>query len=192
MFFHMVWFILFGVLGWETSFSLVEVLQQPIRNFHHKVFRANTRSKMDHIMWKSMKNWAQKWCRSLCAFLFQATCAFGKMWMFSSLHYPIFGSSHLTSHQNGVQAGILAWTDELEFQVSSYNLPKVYKHRTILLAQVRMQVRLLWLLLQKMRHRWMDIARQHAMWFLQVRSRRFIKKPFFHKKPLEFLKMYSK
>ena len=77
--FHMVWFILFGVLGRETTFSLVEVLQQPIRNFHFKVFRANTRNKMDHIMWKSMKNCAQKWCRSLCAFLFEATYAFGKM-----------------------------------------------------------------------------------------------------------------
>ena len=30
-------------------------------------------------MWKSMKNCAQKWCWSLCAFLFEATCAFGKM-----------------------------------------------------------------------------------------------------------------
>ena len=80
MLFHLVWFILFGVLGRETTFSLVEILQQPIRNFHFKVFRANTRNKMDHIMWKSMKNCAQKWCRSLCAFLFEATCAFGKMW----------------------------------------------------------------------------------------------------------------
>ena len=80
MLFHMVWSILFGVLGQETTFSLVEVLQQPIRNFHFKVFRANTRNKMDHTMWKSMKNCAQKWCRSLCAFLFEATCAFGKMW----------------------------------------------------------------------------------------------------------------
>ena len=79
MLFHMVGYILFGVLGQETTFSLVEVLQEPIRNFHFKVFRANTRSKMDHIMWKSMKNWAQKWCRSLCAFLFDATCAFGKI-----------------------------------------------------------------------------------------------------------------
>ena len=77
MLFHMVWFILFGVLGQETTFSLVEVLQQPIRNFQLKVFRANTRNKMDHI--KSMKNCAQKLCRSLCAFLFEATCTFGKM-----------------------------------------------------------------------------------------------------------------
>ena len=50
MLFHMVCFILSGVLGQETTFSLVEVLQQPIRNFHFKVFRANTRNKMDHIM----------------------------------------------------------------------------------------------------------------------------------------------
>ena len=80
MLFHMVWFILFGVLGRETTFSLVEILQQPIRNFHFKVLRANTQNKMDHTMWKSMKNCAQKWCQSLCAFLFEATCAFGKMW----------------------------------------------------------------------------------------------------------------
>ena len=75
-----MWSILFRVLGRETTFSLVEVLQQPIRYFHLKVLRANMRNKMDHIMWKSMKNCAQKWCRSLCAFLFEATCAFGKMW----------------------------------------------------------------------------------------------------------------
>ena len=80
MLFHMVWFILFGVLGQETTFSLVEVLQQPIRNVHFKVFKANMQNKMDHTMWKSMKNCAQKLCRSLCAFLFEATCAFGKMW----------------------------------------------------------------------------------------------------------------
>jgi len=79
MLFQMVLFILFGVLGPETTFSLVKVLQQPIRYFHFKVFRANTRNKMDHIMWKSMKNCAKKWCRRLCAFLFEATCAFGKM-----------------------------------------------------------------------------------------------------------------
>ena len=80
MLFHMVWFILFGVLGQETTFSLVEVLQQPIRNFHFKVFRAITWNKMDRIMWKSLKNCVQKWCRSLCAFLYETTCAFGKMW----------------------------------------------------------------------------------------------------------------
>ena len=43
------------MLGQETTFSLVEVLQQPIWNFHFKVFRANTWNKMDHTMWKSIK-----------------------------------------------------------------------------------------------------------------------------------------
>ena len=81
MLFHMLWFILFRVLGRETTISLVvEVLQQPIKNFHFKVFRANTRNKMDHIMWKSMKNCALKWCCKLCAFLLKVTCAFWKMW----------------------------------------------------------------------------------------------------------------
>ena len=56
MLFHLAWSILFGVLAWETTFSLVEILQQPIKNFHFKVFKANTPNKMDHTMWKSMKN----------------------------------------------------------------------------------------------------------------------------------------
>ena len=34
---------------------------------------------MDHTMWKSIKNCARKWCPKLCAFLFAATWAFGKM-----------------------------------------------------------------------------------------------------------------
>ena len=97
MLFHMVWSILFGVLGQETTFSLFEVLQQPIKNFHFKVFRANMRRKMDHIMWKSMKNWAQKWCRSLCAFLFEATCAFGKMCLYEPCERPPWQNFHGSS-----------------------------------------------------------------------------------------------
>ena len=38
MLFHLVWFILFGVLGWETTFSLVKILRQPIWNFQSKCF----------------------------------------------------------------------------------------------------------------------------------------------------------
>ena len=79
MLFHLVCFILFRVLARETTFSLVEILQQPIKNFHFKVCKANTPNKMDHTMWKSMKNCAGKWCQKLCAFLFDATWAFGKM-----------------------------------------------------------------------------------------------------------------
>ena len=30
---------------------------------------------------KSTANYARKWCQKLCAFLFAATCAFGKMWL---------------------------------------------------------------------------------------------------------------
>ena len=56
MLFHMVCFVLWEVLRQETTFPLVKVLQQPIRNFRFKVFRDNTRSKMDQTMWKSIKN----------------------------------------------------------------------------------------------------------------------------------------
>ena len=55
MLYHMVGFILFGVLGQETTLSLVKILQHPIRNFHFNVFRANARNKMGHTMWNSMK-----------------------------------------------------------------------------------------------------------------------------------------
>ena len=57
---HLAWSILFGVLAWETAFSLVEILQQPIKNFHFKVFKANTPNKMCHTMSKSMKNFVPK------------------------------------------------------------------------------------------------------------------------------------
>ena len=80
MLFSLAWSILFGVLAWETTFSLVEILQQPIRSFHLKVSKANTPNKMDHTRWKSIINCGQKWCRKLFAFLFVATWAFGKMW----------------------------------------------------------------------------------------------------------------
>ena len=79
MLFHMVWFVLFKVLGQETTYPLVEILQQPIWNFHFNVFRGNTLNKMDHSMWKSIKNSAWKCCRKLYAFLFSATCTLRKM-----------------------------------------------------------------------------------------------------------------
>ena len=45
-----------GVLGRETTFSLVEVLQRPIRNFNFKVFRANTPKRITHCerAWKTV------------------------------------------------------------------------------------------------------------------------------------------
>ena len=50
MLFHMVGYILFGVLGQETTFSLVKILQQPFRNFHIKVLKVNTPNKMAYTM----------------------------------------------------------------------------------------------------------------------------------------------
>ena len=80
MLFHLAWSILLEVFAWQTAFSLVEIFQQPIRNFQFKVFKANTPNKNDYTMWKSMNNCAWKWCQKLCAFLFAATWAFKNMW----------------------------------------------------------------------------------------------------------------
>ena len=38
--FHLVWFVLSRMLGQKTTFSFVEIIQQSIRKFHFKVFRA--------------------------------------------------------------------------------------------------------------------------------------------------------
>ena len=78
--FHMVCSVLLRVLAQKTTFWLVEILWQPIRSFYSMVFEATTRNKMKHIMWKSMKNCARKWCLFLCTILFEVTWAFGKMW----------------------------------------------------------------------------------------------------------------
>ena len=73
MFFHMVLFILSRVLGQETTFSLVEILQQPIKNFHFKVFKAYTSNKMDYNIWKTtFEKYARLRCQILCALLFKA------------------------------------------------------------------------------------------------------------------------
>ena len=80
MLFHMMWSILFRVLAlktlkwkyligcWRTSTNK-KVVSQP-----------NTPNKINHTMWKSMKNCALKWCCKLCAFLFKVTCSLWKMW----------------------------------------------------------------------------------------------------------------
>ena len=47
MLFHLAWSISFGVLAWETTFLLVEIFQEPITNFHFKVFQANTHSEQN-------------------------------------------------------------------------------------------------------------------------------------------------
>ena len=49
MLFHVVGYILFGVLGQETIFSLVKIFQQPIKNFHFKVFKDNTPNKIAYV-----------------------------------------------------------------------------------------------------------------------------------------------
>ena len=53
-----------------------------ISTYEKVVSRPNIPNKMNHTMWKSMKNCAPKWCCKLCAFLLKITCAFWKMWVF--------------------------------------------------------------------------------------------------------------
>ena len=90
MLFHMMWSILFRVLAlktlkwkfligcWRTS-TKEKVVSWP-----------NTPNKMNHTMWKSMKNCAQKWCCKLCAFLCKVTCAFLNRWHLF-FHFDISG-----------------------------------------------------------------------------------------------------
>ena len=58
------------------------------------VSQPNTPNKMNHTKWKSMKNCAQKWCQKLCAFLFEVTCDFGKLWLHVWLHDGITFGIH--------------------------------------------------------------------------------------------------
>ena len=75
--FHMVWSVLLRVVAQKTTLWLVEIFWQPIRSFYSMVFEATTRNKMKHIMWKSMKNCARKWCLFSCTILFEVTWASG-------------------------------------------------------------------------------------------------------------------
>jgi len=74
-----------GVIHFVQSVSFknlkIEVFDWLLKNFNQRVVsQANTPNKMDHAKWKSIRNCAQKWCWKLCAFLFEVTWAFGKMW----------------------------------------------------------------------------------------------------------------
>ena len=80
MLFLLVWSILFGVLALKTLKWKFLIGCWRISTNEKVVSQANTPNKMDHAKWKSIKNCARKWCRKLCAFLFEVTWAFGKMW----------------------------------------------------------------------------------------------------------------
>ena len=47
----------------------MEVSDWQLKNFNQ--WKSGFSTKMNHTKWKSMKNCAQKWCRKLCAFLFE-------------------------------------------------------------------------------------------------------------------------
>ena len=60
--------ILLGLLVSETILAFVEILQQPITNFHFKVFTANTQNKMDQNMYMKIcaRNVYTFYCGHLC------------------------------------------------------------------------------------------------------------------------------
>ena len=79
MLFHMMWSILFRVLALKTLKWKFLIGCWRTSTKEKVVSRPNTLNKMNHTMWKSVKNCAPKWCCKLCAFLFKVTCPFWKM-----------------------------------------------------------------------------------------------------------------
>ena len=105
MLFKKVQFLLFGVLACETTFSLVEILYPPIRNFHFKAFRANTQNKMDYTMAKSIC--ARKWCQMLCAFFCGHLCPLKDDLKDLKFH----GSHQFNTKEGECQGGILGMSN---------------------------------------------------------------------------------
>ena len=104
----------------------MEVFDWLLKNFNQReVSRPNTPNKMNHTMWKSMKNCARKWYCKLCAFLFKVTCAFWKMWT----DYRI-ENCDLTCHSNSSQYKqlLLLPTDNKE-RMSTSKPPPSYPWR---------------------------------------------------------------
>ena len=81
MLFHMMRSILFGMLALKTMKWKYVIGSWEILTNRKVVSQANTPNKMDHAKWKSIKKSARKWCWKLCAFLFEVTCDFGKLWV---------------------------------------------------------------------------------------------------------------
>ena len=79
MIFHMVWSNLFRVLALKILKWMFLIGWWRISTYEKVVSWPNTPNKMNHTMWKSMKNCVPKWCCKLCAFLFKVTCPFWKM-----------------------------------------------------------------------------------------------------------------
>lgn len=76
---YMVWFILFILFALIDSWSILT---------SQKVFSgAITQSQMDHTMQKGMANCDRRWRQKLCSFLFEVTCAFGKIWIKKVSHW---------------------------------------------------------------------------------------------------------
>ena len=80
MLFHMMWSILLRVLALKTLKWKFLIGCWRTSTNEKVVSRPNTPNKMNHTMWKSMKNCVPKLCCKLCTSLFKVTCPFWKMW----------------------------------------------------------------------------------------------------------------
>ena len=75
-------------------------------------------------MWKSMNNCAWKWCRKLCAFLFAATWAFGKMWVPLVIEHD--SNSNIWQHRQTAWPPLLGSVEGLiDSNISVYIRPHI-------------------------------------------------------------------
>ena len=120
MLFHLTLSVLLRMLAWETLLShshWMKFLKKPDRNFHFKVFKANTMNKMDHTIRKRMKNCAQKWCNcvDLCLRPLQplkrcVVCAFCFPFHMSGFQQPRL---YRTPTRHCLPVGINVWLVEI-------------------------------------------------------------------------------
>ena len=75
------------LIDWNSSTAY-----HKLQGFHSYHSRQNGY----HTMWKSMKNCSRNYCWKLCAFLFGATCAAGKMWWYGHIFPVWFCLSYIT------------------------------------------------------------------------------------------------
>ena len=154
-----------GVIHFVRSvISLVDILQQPIRNFHFKVFKANTPNQMDHTMWKSMTNCAQKRWQKLCAIMFAVTWAFGKMWChlipelkrtFQTAKQKIFVPVTIPGgHASSCPGGRRRFFSDTRHTLPQRLLPGEVWHRWSLCHLPLQQPQLQWWMLETLWDRW--------------------------------------
>ena len=114
MIFYMVWSILFRVLALKTLKWKYLIGCWRTSTNEKVVSWPNNPSKMNHTMWKSMKNCVPKWCCKLCAFLFRSLVPFERC------------ATHFHIKENLKSLGV-TWTIWLMQRVPCFLWPGVMK-----------------------------------------------------------------